>query len=52
MTLSKDERSIVVERELEKAQKTFADMEFCAKENGKRQPTDCTMHFSTLFRHC
>lgn len=32
MSLSESERRIIVKRELEKAQKTFDDMEFCARE--------------------
>ncbi|MBQ9286241.1 MAG: HEPN domain-containing protein [Bacteroidaceae bacterium] len=32
MSLSESERRIVVSRELEKAQRTFDDMDFCARE--------------------
>ena len=32
MELSDNERSTIVRMEMEKAHKTFADMEFCAKE--------------------
>ena len=32
MNLSTEERTILVNMELEKAQKTFNDMEFCVKE--------------------
>ena len=32
MELSDNERQTIVRMEMEKARKTFADMEFCAKE--------------------
>ena len=32
MSLTESERQIIVDREMEKAQKTFEDMEFCANE--------------------
>ena len=32
MSLSEGERQIIVRRELEKAQKTYEDMDFCVKE--------------------
>ena len=32
MSLSETERQIIVKMEMEKAQRTYEDMEFCAKE--------------------
>ncbi|MBQ8655480.1 MAG: HEPN domain-containing protein [Prevotella sp.] len=45
MSLSKEERQIVVNREMEKAQNTFDDMLFCAKE-GKWEAAANRLYYS------
>ena len=45
MSLSENERQIVVNRELEKAQRTFEDMEFCANE-GKWEAASNRLYYA------
>ena len=45
MSLSNEERQIVVNRELEKAQGTFEDMEFCARE-GKWEAASNRLYYA------
>ena len=47
MSLTDNERTIIVRREMEKAQKTFSDMELCARE--KRWETAANRLYYALF---
>ena len=53
MSLSNEERRIIVNRELEKSERTFDDVLFFVrmKEDGKLLQTDYTMPCSMLCRH-